>query len=50
MTQPAASPSSYTEGIPPDLDALVVRLLARDPASRPASARQLADEVRSLLS
>jgi serine/threonine protein kinase len=50
MTQPTSSPSSYTEGIPPALDALVVRLLARDPANRPASARQLAEEVRSLLS
>jgi serine/threonine protein kinase len=49
MTQPASSPSSYAEGIPPALDALVVRLLARDPANRPASAQQLAEEVRSLL-
>jgi serine/threonine-protein kinase len=49
MTQPASSPSSYAEGIPPALDALVVRLLSRDPAQRPASAVHLAEEARALL-
>lgn len=49
MTQPASSPASYTEGVPPALDALVVRLLSRDPAKRPGSALALVEEARRLL-
>jgi len=48
LTQPAAVPSAYTEGIPAGLDALVGRLLSRAPDGRPQSARLLAEEARKL--
>lgn len=41
-------PSSVTRGIPDALDALVSRLLARDPGDRPRSATDLLDGLRSL--
>jgi serine/threonine protein kinase/tetratricopeptide (TPR) repeat protein len=36
-------PASLAPDLPPELSALVLRCLARDPARRPASARELAD-------
>ncbi|MCA9602492.1 MAG: serine/threonine protein kinase, partial [Myxococcales bacterium] len=33
-------PSKFVEGIPPELDAVVMRALARDPNDRPASAQE----------
>jgi serine/threonine protein kinase len=49
MTQQALAPSACVEGVPQALDALVARLLQRDPERRPPSARALAAEVRALL-
>jgi len=46
---PAPSPpSAWNEGIPTELDALVLRCLERDPARRGASARELAAELRAI--
>jgi eukaryotic-like serine/threonine-protein kinase len=42
-------PSEHVEGIPPLLEALVLRCLAKGPAERPASMRALEGELRGLL-
>jgi serine/threonine-protein kinase len=44
-----SAPSAWNEGIPPALDALVLRCLEREPERRAASARDLAAELRTLL-
>jgi eukaryotic-like serine/threonine-protein kinase len=45
-TPPA--PAERNALVPPELSALVGRLLARDPAGRPATARAVADELQAL--
>jgi serine/threonine-protein kinase len=40
-------PSQHADGIPPEVDALVLRCLAKDPAQRPTT-RTLANELRTL--
>lgn len=44
----ARAPSSLRREVPPALDALVLRCLARDPARRPASAAAAAAEIAAL--
>jgi serine/threonine-protein kinase len=47
--QKAASPSSRTDQpVPADLDALIMRCLDKDPASRPQTARELSRELAAL--
>lgn len=41
-----APPSSITAGLPPALDAVVMRALRKDPAERFASAKQMASELQ----
>ncbi len=45
---PPAPPSSLRPEVAPDLDALVLALLARDPASRPASAAEVRRRIEAL--
>jgi serine/threonine-protein kinase len=48
LHEDAPRASSVKPDVPAELDALVARLLSRDPAGRPASARDALDEVRAL--
>jgi serine/threonine protein kinase len=48
LKSPPPRPSFYVE-LPARLDAFVLRLLAKDPKQRPASAHQAAQELRELL-
>jgi aminoglycoside phosphotransferase (APT) family kinase protein/glucose/arabinose dehydrogenase len=48
LTLPPAPPSQRRPGIPPELDALVLALLAKDPADRPASAEDVARRLRAM--
>src|SRR5439155_3980028 len=44
--QPPERPSTLRPGLPADLEALCLHCLHKDPAGRPASALQLAEELR----
>ena len=41
-------PSSRVEDVPPALDALIMKCIAKDPEERYASARELCDALRQL--
>ncbi|MFO0758504.1 MAG: serine/threonine-protein kinase [Byssovorax sp.] len=43
------SPSEIADEVPPELDALCLRALALDPEDRPATAREIAEEVERYL-
>ena len=43
-----APPAQHNENLPPDLDALVLQLLAKDPADRPSSARAVRGVLESI--
>jgi len=43
-------PSSFDPSVPPSVDGLIARLLAKDPARRPQTAGELAEEIEALLS
>ena len=45
---PPPAPSTRVSSIPPEIDALVLRCMARDPAQRPASAAMLLDAIEGL--
>lgn len=47
-TEPVTPPRQVNPRLPADVAALIERLLAKEPAERPASARQLADEIAAL--
>jgi serine/threonine protein kinase len=42
-------PSRHRADLPPDLEALILRMLAKDAGERPGSAREVADALRELL-
>lgn len=48
LTSPPLRPSSYV-ALPPQLDELVLRLLAKEPGQRPGSASEVARQMRALL-
>ncbi|OJH40894.1 serine/threonine-protein kinase [Cystobacter ferrugineus] len=43
---PPPAPSSFVEGLPPELDMLVLRLLAKNPEHRPASAEEVTRDLK----
>lgn len=45
---PPPAPSAFVNGVPPELDALVLRLMRKDPEQRPASAEVVARELKAL--
>jgi tetratricopeptide (TPR) repeat protein len=47
---PVVPPSTYSKGIPPALEAVILKLLAKDPNQRFASAADLAAALRDVLS
>ncbi|MGE6761251.1 protein kinase domain-containing protein [Corallococcus interemptor] len=48
VEQTPLPPSSMVEGIPPELDALVLQLLEKAPAKRPASAEEVRQRLKAL--
>lgn len=48
MTQDAPRPGLVVAGIPPELDDIIARLMAREPTARPASAGYLITELQML--
>ncbi|RKH90043.1 serine/threonine protein kinase [Corallococcus sp. AB045] len=48
VEQAPPPPSSKVEGIPPELDALVLQLLEKAPAKRPASAEEVRQRLKAL--
>jgi tRNA A-37 threonylcarbamoyl transferase component Bud32 len=46
---PPSAPSAWNEAVPPELDAIVLGALARDPARRTASAEELSTALSALL-
>ncbi|MGW9122139.1 protein kinase domain-containing protein [Streptomyces sp. NPDC055663] len=49
LTTPPTPPSHHRSGIPTAFDTLVLRLLAKDPADRPATAAEVHDTLHTLL-
>ena len=47
ISEPPPPPRSLRPGLPRPLEAVLLRALAKDPAERPASARELARELRA---
>jgi serine/threonine protein kinase len=45
LSGPRDSPSRWVAGLPPELDAVVMRAIDRDPAARFATAREMADAL-----
>ncbi len=48
VTEPLRSPRKLDPTIPAAVDALVAKMLAKDPADRPASASELLDDIESV--
>jgi hypothetical protein len=49
LREPAPAPSTRADGIPPEVDDIVLTCLAKDPAQRYASAQELANAIDALL-
>jgi serine/threonine-protein kinase len=49
MVQPIPKPSTYAPGLPPDLEAAILRMLSRDPAGRFDSCDEAADALTAWL-
>ncbi|HVA37692.1 MAG TPA: protein kinase [Candidatus Dormibacteraeota bacterium] len=49
INQPATPPHAVNSEIPEALDALILRMLAKDPSQRPQSAADVAAELRAIL-
>ncbi len=49
LSQPPPLLRDLAAGVPDRLERLIMRLLAKDPASRPASAREVEEELRAIL-
>ena len=49
VNTPAPAPSSRVAGLPEEVDAIVLRLLEKDPARRYPSCKELARELRALV-
>ncbi len=45
---PPPSPSKFVDGLPPELEDLILRLLAKEPDQRPASADLVARELKAI--
>lgn len=50
VQQPPEAPSTHRPDIPPELDALILEVLAKDPAARPQSCAALRDRFAAALS
>jgi eukaryotic-like serine/threonine-protein kinase len=48
LTKPAVAPSAISDGIPPELDRIILRALEKDPAARQQSAAELRGDLRRL--
>ena len=48
MTKPPLPPSHHVPELPPELDAIIVRCLAKDPRARYDSAAALAEALRAV--
>jgi len=49
LTEMPQPPRDFNEAIPPELDRLIMKCLQKDPSKRPASAKELADELETIL-
>ena len=49
VKQPPPSPASLREDLPPELDALILQLLAKDPEARPDRADEVVQRMRAIL-
>lgn len=49
LSMPPTRPGVRRQGVPPELDALVLALLAKDPGDRPDTAREVRRRLRALL-
>ncbi len=48
LHEPPPKPSSLNPAVPPELDALVLRLLSKAPSDRPQTAEEVRDRVRAI--